>query len=132
VVFDAPRSARGVPKRSTHKGLTVHFAVDRESADELIEELIRADSAPRKLTVVSSDHRVQRAARRRRATAVDSDQWHAALVRGRMARETPGEPSAKPSGALAPHEVAFWLKVFGISTAEAADRAGTDVPPSKR
>ena len=32
-----------------------------------IEELIRKESAPRRLTVVSSDHRVQRAARRRKA-----------------------------------------------------------------
>ena len=41
------------------------------------EELIRQDHHPRQLTVVSSDHRVQRAANRRKATAIDSDVWYA-------------------------------------------------------
>jgi hypothetical protein len=37
--------------------------------------LIRKHSSPRALTVVSSDHRLHRAARRRRATPIDSDRW---------------------------------------------------------
>lgn len=114
VVFDAPAKGRGLPRSTEHKGITVRFALDQESADELIEQLIQSDSAPRRLTVVSSDHRLHRAARRRRATAVDSDRWHAAVVRRRLARQSPGEPfPGKPDAPLTPHEVEFWLRTFG-------------------
>ena len=81
VVFDAHDPPAGLPRMMQHRGLTVHFASRDEDADTLIEELIRADSAPRRLTVVSSDHRIQRAAHRRRARAVDSDVWHAEMLR---------------------------------------------------
>ncbi len=67
VVFDAHDAPPGLPGTMDHRGLTVRFAVGYEDADSLIEELIRSDSTPRKLVVVSSDHRLQRAARRRRA-----------------------------------------------------------------
>src|SRR5579862_2866460 len=72
VVFDAHDPPWGVPREMRHKGLLVRFAAREADADSLIEDLIRADHSPRSLTVVSSDHRIQRAARRRRARAVDS------------------------------------------------------------
>ena len=81
-----------------HRGITVRFAAQYEEADELIEELIRADSAPRRLVVVSSDHRIQRAARRRRAKAVDSDVWYAELVRARRERQRSLGRCAGPAG----------------------------------
>ena len=43
-----------------HDGITVHFARDSD-ADAMIEDLIAAHHTPRTLTVVSSDHRIQRA-----------------------------------------------------------------------
>jgi uncharacterized protein len=87
VVFDAHDAPWGLPRVLQHQGITVHFAAKHESADALIEELIRAESAPRRLVVVSSDHQIQRAARRRRAKAVDSDVWYAELVRARRQRD---------------------------------------------
>ena len=87
VVFDAADAPAGMPRVLEHRGLTVRFAAGYEDADSLIEELIRADSAPRRLVVVSSDHRLQRAARRRRATAMDSDAWYAEVVRRRQQRQ---------------------------------------------
>ncbi len=75
IVFDAQGAPPGLPSRLSHQGITVLFAPRKLEADELLEELIGQHSAPRRLTVVSSDHRVQRAARRRRAKAVDSDVW---------------------------------------------------------
>jgi len=47
----------------------------------VLEELIEAEADPRHLTVVSSDHRIQRAARRRKAIFVDSDAWLGELRR---------------------------------------------------
>ena len=83
VVFDASESPWGVAKQIDHRGITVQFASKDDDADTVIEQLIAADSAPKRLTVVSSDHRIQRAAKRRRATAIDSDIWFAQLLRDR-------------------------------------------------
>jgi uncharacterized protein len=117
VVFDASDAPWGAARQTQHKGLTVHFAAKTSDADSLIEELILADSAPRRLTVVSSDHRLHRAARRRKATAIDSDQWFAQVLRERRARQksSPAQDVAKPEGPFSPGEVEFWLRQFGES-----------------
>jgi uncharacterized protein len=121
VVFDASESPWGVAKQLNHRGMTVMFASRDEDADTVIERLVAADSAPKRLTVVSSDHRLQRAAHRRKATAVDSDVWFAQLLRDRAARLEPQLPGAnptadvpKPEGPLSPGEVEHWLRQFGV------------------
>ncbi len=125
VVFDAGEGApRDLPRRLKHRGLTVHFASRYADADSLIEELIVADSAPRKLVVVSSDHRIQRAARRRRATAVDSDRWYQETMRSRQSRS--GSPrETKPGVPLSAAEVEHWVNVFS-DTSEDRPAAATD------
>jgi len=75
IVFDAAGAPPGLPSSFEHHGVQVRFAKGYPSADEMLEELIRAHSSPRRLTVVSSDHRVQQAAKRRRAKTVDADVW---------------------------------------------------------
>jgi predicted RNA-binding protein with PIN domain len=60
VIFDAAAAPPGLPDRYVIHGIDVRFARGYESADALLEELIAAHPTPRKLTVVSSDHRVQR------------------------------------------------------------------------
>lgn len=116
VVFDASESPWGVAREQKHQGMTVMFASRDEDADTVIERLIAADSAPKRLTVVSSDHRLQRAAKRRRAAAVDSDKWFAAVLRDRAARTTPSSTAdlPKPDGLLTSGEVTHWLKFFGL------------------
>ena len=76
IVFDAAEAPPGLPRTMKHKGITVRYASEYADADALIEELIREETAPRSLLVVSSDHRIQRAARRRRAAYIDSDRWY--------------------------------------------------------
>lgn len=114
VVFDSSSAPPGLPRESQHQGITVKYATGYESADELLEELIREVSVPKQLTVVSSDHRVQRAARRRKARAVDSDVWYDEI---RESRRQPGIPVAteppRPTGPLSEDEVAAWLVEFG-------------------
>ncbi|MBX7167364.1 MAG: NYN domain-containing protein [Pirellulales bacterium] len=114
VVFDAREAPRGLAREVKHAGITVKFAAPDGDADRLIEELIRRDSAPRRLTVVSSDHRLQRAARRRGATAVDSDVWFVAALRARAARghQALGAAAAAPPQRLTPAEVAYWMSEF--------------------
>src|SRR5262245_57105275 len=70
VVFDAHiESDRGNFEHQSHgtHGVRVEFASGSEGADERIEQLIRRESAPKRLTVVSSDARIRSAARRRGA-----------------------------------------------------------------
>jgi predicted RNA-binding protein with PIN domain len=113
VVFDAREPPPGLPRAIQFHGLSVRFAVKYESADALIEELIRADFTPKQLTVVSSDHRIQRAARRRKARAVDSEAWYAEVMRRQSQQGRPRQPAARPATPLLAGEVARWLEQFG-------------------
>jgi hypothetical protein len=114
VVFDAHNPPPGLPRVARHGGILIRFAAKHETADQLIEELIRADSAPRRLVVVSSDHEIQRAARRRRAKAVNSDAWYAELIRARRQREeASADAPARPPVPLLEEDVSYWLRQFG-------------------
>ena len=113
IVFDAADAPPGLPDVYTQRGLTIRFAREHATADDLLEVLIRNDSAPRKLTVVSSDHQVQRAARRRRANTVDSDLWHADIRRRRRDEGAASETEIKPIAPLNEAEVQHWLEEFG-------------------
>lgn len=83
IVFDAKDAPRELVAATKHQGMFVRYAVEHADADELIEQLIDADSAPRQLTVVSSDRRIQQAARRRGAKAAASVAWWEELLRAR-------------------------------------------------
>jgi hypothetical protein len=119
IIFDAAGAPPGLPHSIQHEGMTIHFARRHSSADEMIEELLEEWKSPRSLVVVSSDHRVQRAARHRGAAFVDSEIWYADLLATRRKRTAKKEEaSAKPSGALSAGEVAYWMKEFGDSAAK--------------
>lgn len=136
VVFDAGVSASGRVRAAAHRGIQVRFSAGKADADDLIEELIRADSAPRRLTVVSSDHRIQRAAHRRKARAIDSDKWFAGVLRSRGELPDEPEPRGASSRGLMAGEVQYWLKRFGIDDpsagqAAASEFGGADDPAAK-
>jgi predicted RNA-binding protein with PIN domain len=119
IVFDAAGAPPGLPQRFAYEGIDVQFARDPGNADELLERLIAAHAAPRTLVVVSGDHRVQRAARRRRAKAVDSDRWWAELCAERRAKGTRlPEPPQKPTTNLSAGEVEYWVGQFADAPEE--------------
>ncbi len=119
IVFDATDAPPGLPRSINHEGMTVRYAAEYADADTLIEELIQKEAAPKSLLVVSSDHRIQRAARRRKAQFVDSDRWYAELWQHRHARRRASERLPdKPTGALSAAEVAYWLQEFSSETDE--------------
>jgi hypothetical protein len=62
VVFDA-QQAPNPSLESVHKGVRVRFAF-RQTADDLIEELVAVEPRPAALTVVSNDSRVRESGRR--------------------------------------------------------------------
>jgi hypothetical protein len=117
IVFDAKDAPSGLPRTVDHGGMTVRYAREYVDADTLIEELIAAEAAPRSLLVVSSDHRIQRAARRRRASTMDSERWYADLCRRRHSRQQNRRQRAdKPIGPISDAEVAYWLQQFMLET----------------
>lgn len=128
VVFDAANPPRGLPREYEYEGISIYFASNHDNADELIEELIQAHSSPRRLTVVSSDHRLHKAARRRRAKPVDSDRWYAEMLHRRAARAREEPPLQKPSAPLPPHEVERWMKEMGARPAETSGDKPHDWP----
>lgn len=114
IVFDAAEAPPGLPNHYAVQDMQVFYARNYASADDLLEELIQADHSPKRLTVVSSDHRVQRAAKKRRATAVDSHVWYGQMhLRWQGHAQAKRVVDAKPEAPVPSHEVAHWLKLFG-------------------
>jgi predicted RNA-binding protein with PIN domain len=120
IVFDATSPPADFALETTYKGLTLVFALGDENADARIEHLIAQHSAPKSLTVVSSDRRVRQAASRRKAKALKSDDFLDLVDRwkGRegTGRPRPSSPSPSPPDrdqAPSPEEAAHWLEAFG-------------------
>jgi uncharacterized protein len=132
VVFDTKRSVED-DNVATVRGMTVTYAVGFAEADDLLEQLIRQHPQPRLLTVVSSDLRVQRCAKARKAQALGSDQWLMQLLDRPLRKTTHVENQEteatelriqEPAGAgpkreqlLSNDEVQAWLKEFGLDHA---------------
>jgi predicted RNA-binding protein with PIN domain len=111
VVFDATNAPEHLPKESQHKGLTVIFAAEDESADDRLEALIGQHSAPKTLTVVSSDRRVRQAAQRRRAQALGADEFWT-KIHARPKRPVPPPHPRPQQTPLTPEESAYWMETF--------------------
>lgn len=112
VVFDAFGSDDNSHRQQSRKGIDVVYAPAGTDADGELERMIAAHSAPRQLLVVSSDHRLHRAAGRRRARAIDSDVFWDSLDAGiASSRNAQGKPRS-------PQDTAFWLNEFTDITAE--------------
>ena len=130
LVFDAKRLPKQEPQIESRKhGIRVLFAVGYESADEMIEELIATHSHPKDLLVVSSDHRIQNAATRRKAKAIDSDVWldkienqHARGV-SQVKNNTAGPAKQTPTNKPVDSEVKSldWKAEFGVDNQQASD-----------
>jgi len=104
------------PDPDTIDGVGLVFSGSSRSADDVIIELIEKNSAPRRLTVVSSDRAIRKAARRRRARDVSSEDFLKRLASAiRSGKNTGTASPGKPdSGALPDEQVDRWLDWFGI------------------
>jgi hypothetical protein len=116
VVFDAQARSDQVTDEqavAAAHGIRVEFASGEGGADACIELLIRQDSAPKQLTVVSSDSRLRRAAERRGAHAVDSETFWAGLMARRQHRPLPTASCPRDKPEPASHtESDFWIEQF--------------------
>lgn len=107
-------SPRGGLRLDALEGVRVVYAGPGREADTLIEQILADSSAARRMTVVSNDRRVQRAARRQRAGVLSSD----AFLRGLAADARRAGPAPYPAFAkaipLAEDRVASWLRTFDL------------------
>jgi predicted RNA-binding protein with PIN domain len=121
IVFDARTIPFEGVRQQKFAEMTILFNEAGSDADTVIEELILEHSAPKQLEVVSGDRRLQKAIKRRKGIAIESEDF------ARMLREresvVPGSsqdvvPSAESGGKpenVAPSEsdTEYWLDVFG-------------------
>jgi predicted RNA-binding protein with PIN domain len=112
IVFDGagPRDKSSFDNISS---LEVFFAGRDADADVVIENKIKANTAPKRLTVVSSDRRLRAAARARKATPMKSDTFWYNVQSQLRQRKTIKEPAAKRQG-LSESEAKLWLEFFGL------------------
>lgn len=125
VIFDAANPPTVTGHQYSGFGVDIRFAVGYPEADDLIEELIAACATPKRLAVVSSDHRLQVSAKRRSATVYDSEAWLDHLVAGRVrlapgvfdrlvVRQEENSEQEESSSLPSPNEVNAWLKEFDL------------------
>jgi predicted RNA-binding protein with PIN domain len=112
VVFDASDSPPGAAEELEYQGLHIRFAVREPEADDLIEDLIQHESVPRRLTVVSDDHRIQQAARRRQCEVLGCGAYLDWLADHRRPQRPPPEPVGRTEGVPVP-DTDHWLREFG-------------------
>jgi predicted RNA-binding protein with PIN domain len=109
VIFDGAGARPGLPDHEDYRQLHVRYAT-ADTADGLIEELVHAESAPHTLTVISDDHRVRDAARRRGCIVIACLDFYDGLGKHAPDPEAP-EPSLRPDH-LSPEETQRWLEEF--------------------
>jgi predicted RNA-binding protein with PIN domain len=113
IVFDGvgPRDKTGF---NNLRNLEVVFSGTNHEADDVIEKLIRENSAPRNLIVVSSDRRIKTAANKRKATAADCvDFWTEVIKQLEKKKKRQAEPQGKFYG-ISEAETEYWLREFGL------------------
>ncbi len=72
VIFDAQDGPPDLPAVQQFARIGVVYAVGTD-ADSMIEAMLASHASPRQVLVVSSDHRLQKAAAARRAKSIDSE-----------------------------------------------------------
>ena len=110
VVFDAQEGRKS--NESTHRGLFVRYA-HRQTADDVIETLIAAETQPKKLAVVSNDNRIRDAARRKNCLVYGCEEFVDWLQKLALVPAAPQPPEPdKPPTTATPDEMAAWLDAF--------------------
>jgi len=112
IIFDGtgPRDKSGFDNISN---LEVFFAGLGTDTDTVIEDKIGANTAPKRLTIVSSDRRLRKAARARKAASVKSEVFWNNIQKQLSRKKTIKEPTAKRQG-LTNGETKQWLEFFGL------------------
>lgn len=99
------------------RSLIVRYSGPTRLADDVIAQMIRASSIPKRLTVVSSDNAVIRAARRRRCRILGSNVFLRQLAHDvRMPIQSP--TNATPPERISQAQLKAWQQYFAIDDEE--------------
>jgi predicted RNA-binding protein with PIN domain len=112
IVFDGI----GPPDKTafgTAAGVEVIFTGNGTDADSFIEAKISYDTAPKRLTIVSSDRRIRKAAGLRKAVSVKSERFWRDVINVLSKKDKVQEPAEKRQG-LDQAQTGQWLKYFGF------------------
>jgi len=109
VIFDAVQSLHTEPStEEVSAPVKVRFSRPGHDADSEIELLLDSHSSPRQVLVISSDHRLHKAARRRGAKCIDSEDFWDLLETGasvqNLQKKGPGRQK-KPGTSKPPDDV---------------------------
>lgn len=113
VVFDAAGSPRRGQGEQWFGRVRVLFAQRQPQADDLIENLLAQDSDPSNLAVVSDDHRLQQAARRRPAQAMGCGEFLDWLEKVPAPKQKVPRSTSDQKEMMSPQELQRWLAEFG-------------------
>lgn len=95
------------------ENIEVSFAGLGSDTDIIIEDKISASTAPKGLTIISSDRRLRKAAMARKATSVKSEMFWTDLQKQLSRKAAIKEPIAKRQG-ISASETKQWLEFFGL------------------
>lgn len=113
IIFDGI----GPPDKTGFENLDnieVVFVGRNTDADTVIERKIKANTAPKRLVVVSSDRRLRVAAAKRKATGIKSEDFWPVLTSQLGRRSKPRvEPRSKHDG-LTESETDYWCDFFDL------------------
>lgn len=116
LICDGSRASAEGPRAHSKGGIQAVYAGPGADADSLIERLIEESSAPRGILVVSSDRRLHRAAKRRRAVSLASDKFLAQLLVDQSRPRPTPLPEFTRQIPLDRHSVAYWMEKFGYDS----------------
>lgn len=119
VVFDSEVAPKDLPDHWTRQGMQVVFSRGWMSADEMLQAIIAVHHSPKQLSVLSSDHAVQRRAIARGAKAFDSEHWEQAVASVVATSTSNRDESPAQDHELRPEHVSDqdrkeWLRRFGF------------------
>ncbi len=109
-----------LPSRSPVTSVALIYSGRDRSADDVIIAMIDADSAPRRLVVVSDDREIQKAARRRRAKAVGCGAFVGELRALAERLESDGGDAPDLSCSFE-GDAAHWAALFGLDPNQPID-----------
>ncbi len=112
LVFDGARGDEVVPPIGDGR-FSVLFPCEGETADDVIERLMKEYSSCRDVVLVSSDKKLKDLARDRGGRAMNAIEFYFDLKRINRIQDRRQEKEKRIHGQLSDNEVDQWLKIFG-------------------
>ena len=113
IIFDGA-GPRDTSLYDNIENMEVSFAGIGNDADSVIEEKISVSTSPKRLMIISSDRRLRKAARTRKAASIKSEDFWINVTKQLSKKKPVKEPKEKRSG-LSESETEQWLDIFGFN-----------------